>query len=168
MWDDLALALDNKHKPPEERVLVVVVPKLRDWELVLNEHWYRIPVEHAPSRLSANYLAFYHTRNSGVRWTIGHYAAVTGYHLLKRRELLPGEAKHPRAEHLYYKIELGPLQALPKPIPSLKLRRITFIPTTLNRLLQAKEISDLWERDSQRDRLERVLSLREWLMFRNY
>jgi len=168
MWDDLALALDNKPKPPEERVLVVVIPKLRDWELVLNEHWYRIPVEHAPSRLSANYLAFYHTRNSGVPWTIGHYAVVTGYHLLKRCELLPEETNHPRAEHLYYKIELGPLQALPKPIPSLKLRRITFIPTTLNRLLQAEEVGELWERDSQRDRLERVLSLREWLMFRNY
>ena len=168
MWDDFALNLDNKTTSPEERVLVVVVPRLRDWELVLNEHWYRIPVEHAPSRLSTNYLAFYHTRSSGVPWTIGYYAAVTGYHLLKRRELLPGEANHPRAEHLYYKIELGPLQLLSIPIPSLKLRRITFIPTTLSRLLQAEEVSDLWERDSQRDRLQRVLSLREWLLFRNY
>jgi hypothetical protein len=168
MWDDPALPLVNKSKPPEERVLVVVIPRLRDWEIVLNEHWYRIPVEHAPNRLSANYLAFYHTRSSGEPWTIRQYAAVTGYHLLKRRELLPGEANHPRAEHLYFKIELGPLQSLSKSIPSHKLRRITFIPTTLDRLLQAEEISDLWERDSHYDRLQRVLSLREWLMFRNY
>jgi hypothetical protein len=167
MWDNPVTEI-IKPKLPEERVLVVIVPKRCDWEMVLNEHWYRVPIEHAPSRLSANYLAFYHTRTSGTAWTIKHYAAVTGYRLLKRRELLPNEGNHPRADHLYYKIEVGPLQTLLRPIVSLKLRRITFIPTTLNLLLQAEEIRDLWEHDSQRNRLERVLSLREWLMFRNY
>jgi hypothetical protein len=168
MWDDLAPTFNHNNTPHEERVLVVVVPQPRDWEIVLNEHWYRIPVEHAPSRLSANYLAFYHTRKSSTPWTIGHYAAVTGYRLVKRRELLPAEINHPRTEHLYFKIELGALQTLVKPIASRKLRRVTFIATTLDRLLQAEEIGDLWERDSQRDRLQRVMSLREWFLFRNY
>ena len=33
------------------------------------------------------------------------------------------------------------------------MRRITFIPTTLERLLSAEEINDLWDRGSREDRL---------------
>ena len=33
------------------------------------------------------------------------------------------------------------------------MRRITFIPTTLERLLKAEEINDLWDRGSREDRL---------------
>jgi hypothetical protein len=61
-----------------------------------------------------------------------------------RRQLLPDEADHPRANDCYYKLELGPLERLPRPIPSHRLRRITFIATTLDRLLNAQEINDLW------------------------
>jgi len=50
-------------------------------------------------------------------------------------------------------IEIGPLQPLPQPIPSRRLRRITFIPTTLERLLHAQEINDLWEADVLKERL---------------
>ena len=42
---------------------------------------------------------------------------------------------------------------MPRPIPSRRLRRITFIPTTLARLLEADEINDLWIKSSAQERL---------------
>ncbi len=44
-------------------------------------------------------------------------------------------------------------------MPSRALRRIAFIPTTLQRLLAAREINDLWQRDDPQQRL--WLALRE-------
>jgi hypothetical protein len=50
-------------------------------------------------------------------------------------------------------LEIGPLQQLENPIVSQKLRRVTFIPTTLARLLAAREISELWSQDRGQDAL---------------
>ena len=61
-----------------------------------------------------------------------------------RRELLPNEPTHPRADERYYRFALGPLWALPAPVPSRRLRRITFIPTTFGQLLYAQDVADLW------------------------
>ena len=146
MWDDLLEIEDLECAQYPERVLVVVVPRLRDWELVRSEHWYRIPVATAPQRIGAQYLAFYHTKVFGpTRWSITYYAPIRRYRLVRRRDLLPDEPDHQHADHLYYKIEIGPLEALPRPIPSRKLRRVTFIMTTMSRLLAARDVVDLWE-----------------------
>jgi len=151
------------------RVLVVVVPSARDWERIMREGWYRIPLAHAPGRLAAEYLAFYHTKGGGaLRWTISHYAPARDYRLARRRDLLPEEPDHPRADDLYYRIALGPLERLPHPVPSDRLRRVTFIATTLGRLLAAREINDLWEREAARDRLWRALRAREIPAERDY
>lgn len=144
-------------EPADERVLVAVVPRAKDWELIRTAHWYRLPVERAPRRLGAAYLAFYHTQACGaLRWSIRYYAAIRGYRLARRRDLLPDEPDHPHADQLYYRIELGPLQTLPRPIPSRKLRRITFIHTTLARLLAAQEVNDLWRREPPQAALARA------------
>jgi hypothetical protein len=151
------------------RVLVAVVPTSRDWERIRQEGWYRIPLSRAPRRLGAEYLAFYHTKSGGaLRWTISHYAMVRGFRLARRRELVPDEPDHPHADDLYYRVELGPLESLPHPIPSRKLRRVTFIATTLGRLLSAGEINELWEREAARDRLWRALQAREIPAERDY
>jgi len=168
MWDDAILPVTSVSAAPPERVLVVIMPSVRDWELVQNEHWYRIPVKHAPARLVADYIAFYNTAKVEQRWCICQYAAVRGYKLCKRRDLIPSEASHPRADQSYYKIELGPLENLPRPLPSHKLRRITFITTTMERLLQAHDVAELWEHDSRGDRLRRVMTLGEWLWWQSY
>ena len=168
MWDDVNFTLDNKPKPPEERVLVVVVPKLRDWEIVLNEHWYRIPVGRAPRQIAAEYLALYQTSAFGVQGQrINYFAPILRYHLLTRADLLPDEPDHTRAAEQYFKIELGELQPLPKPVPSVHQARITFIYTTLERLLQANDVSDLWLRAVARQKLyaaihERGLAVECW------
>jgi hypothetical protein len=64
---------------------------------------------------------------------------------------LPGEPDHPRALERYFKVEIGALRELARPVPSERLRRITFIATTVDRLLSAGEIRDLWlgQRDDE-------------------
>jgi len=170
VWDDLVELEDpDACAQYPERVLVAVVPRLRDWELIRSEHWYRIPVSRAPRRIAAQYLAFYHPRVfRNTRWTISYYASVRRYCLARRRDLLPDEADHPRADHLYYKIEIGSLKRLPRPIPSRKLRRVTFIMTTMSRLLGARDVVDLWEHDGARDRLWRALRARDIQAHRDY
>lgn len=142
-------------EPPEEaRVLVAVMNNQRDFEIARTEGWYRIPVRRAPSRVGADYLAFYQTRVFGdEKWTVRYYAPVRRYSIVTRAELLPSEAEHPRAQERYYKIEIGPLQRLPQPVPSRRLRRITFIPTTLERLFTAQDVSDLWIGNDLQERL---------------
>jgi very-short-patch-repair endonuclease len=141
-------------------VLVAVVNNQRDFARARDEGWYRIPVKRAPRRVAAEYLAFYQTQVFGDEGcAVNYYAPVRRFHVLSRAELMPDEVGHPRAGDAYYKIELGPLQRLPQPVPSRALRRIAFIPTTLQRLLAAQEINDLWQRDDPQQRL--WLALRE-------
>ena len=51
---------------PYTTVLVAIVNNLRDFTIVRDEHWYRIPAERAPTRaINAPVLAFYQTRVFG-------------------------------------------------------------------------------------------------------
>jgi hypothetical protein len=144
----------------DPQVLVVLVNNQVDWQRVVDEHWYRIPLRTAPRPVAASYLAFYQTRVFGQdAFRIRFYAPVLRYRRLTRRELLPAEADHPRANEQYYQIELGTLEELARPVPSRRLRRITFIPTTLRRLVEADEINDLWMADDVEDLL--------WEIFRD-
>jgi len=157
-WTDQGDA--NRGHDEDAPVLVAVINNGRDLARARDEGWYRIPLKRAPRRVAAEYLAFYQTGAFGDQGcAINYYAPVRRFHLLTRAELLPNEADHPRARDPYYKIELGPLQPLPRPVPSRALRRIAFIPTTLRRLLAAREINDLWQRDDPQERL--WLALRE-------
>jgi len=138
----------------QPRVLVAVVNNTRDFEIARTKGWYRIPLKRAPAQIGADYLAFYHTSAfEREKWSVRYYASVKGYRLVTRADLLPDEATHSRAGDKYYRIDIGPLQELPHPIPSRKLRRITFISTTLSRLLAAEDVHDLWERDRLDDKL---------------
>ena len=147
------------HVPARSRVLVAVLNSLRDFEIARHQGWYRIPFDRAPRRVGADFLAFYQTKPfAGEGWAVNYYSPIRRYRLASRRVLLPDEPEHPRADAIYYKIEIGPLLRLPHPIPSARLRRITFIPTTLERLLQAEEINDLWCGGLEEERL--------WLAFK--
>ncbi len=130
---------------PDARVLVAVINNRRDWEIARTDGWYRIPLKHAPGPFQADYLAFYQTKIFGrERWAVNYYARVLACRVVKRRELFPEEPWHPRAEDEYYRVELGPLQRLARPVVSRRLRRVTFIATTLGKLLNAQEINDLF------------------------
>ncbi|MCX7682639.1 MAG: hypothetical protein N2508_11875 [Anaerolineae bacterium] len=130
-----------------DRVLVAIMNNRRDFEIARDEGWYRIPREYAPpSTTEAAALAFYFTKAFGEeeKWSIRWYAPVRGHELVRRRDLFPDEPDHPRADSIYYKIQLGPLIQLEFPIHSLRWRRITFIETTWDRFAAAEEINDLY------------------------
>jgi hypothetical protein len=135
--------------PMQQRrtVLVAVLNNAEDLRRAAAEGWYRIPQRTAPPRVGADYLAFYQTGAFGEQpeaQTITYYAATKRYRLLTRRELLPDEADHARADDFYFRIEFGPLQRLASPIPAATMRRLTFIHTTFDRLTRAGDVRDLF------------------------
>ena len=143
----------------ETPVLVVVVNTLSDFGRAWEEGWYRLPVAHAPPRIGCEALALYQTGVFGaggrqVRW----WARVRRMGLARRRELIPNEADHPRAETFYYCFYLGPLRLLPRAVPARRWRRVTFIPTTWGQLLAAEDVSQLWRRDDPRVGLAEALA----------
>ncbi len=151
-------------------VLVVALNQPIDLARARAEGWYRIPLARAPRRIAADYLAFYQTGAfpPDDRWAVRWLAPVKAYHIVARSDLIPGEPQHPRASDLYYKITLGPLESLVQPVPSRRLRRITFIPTTLGRLQAAQEINDLWIKSSAQERLWTALKALEAEVERQY
>lgn len=101
----------------------------------------------APPRVGADYLAFYQTGAFGEQpeaRTITFYAPTRRYQLVTRREMLPDEADHPRADDYYFQIQLGPFQRLESPVPSSTFQRVTFIHTTFDRLVHAQDVRDLF------------------------
>ena len=156
--------------PDDSTVLVVALNDPADLARARDAGWYRIPLARAPRRVAADYLAFYLTGAfpPDERWQVRWLAPVHGYHIVARRELIPEEPAHPRARENYYKIVLGELTPLPRPVPSRRLRRITFIPTTLARLLAADEINDLWIRSTAQERLWAALKLADLEAERQY
>lgn len=139
----------------ETPALVGIVNRRKDWELLQTAHWYRIPVRSAPAELpDVKYLAFYLTRAFGdEKYAVSCYAPVLELARVRRIDLLPDEPQHRRSCEEYYRIDLGELQRLSRPIPSVRLRRIVFIPTTLERLRRAQEINDLFCSSPIEDRL---------------
>jgi hypothetical protein len=144
---------------PEDRVLVAYVPHPADFALVQEQGWYRIPQQFAPKGLHAEYVAFYFGRQFGPhKWAVHYYGRNLGHELVRRVDLLPDQPTHPRAEQLYYKIQLGPLVQRPQPILSLRWRRVLFIHTTWDRFEMAHELNDLFlEGDGLVDRQFAVL-----------
>lgn len=142
-------------------VLVVVVTTPRDLEIARVLGWYRIPLKSAPKVVAVDYLAFYQTAGFGgnERWRINYFAAVRGHELTTRAELIRDEPDHPRAGEEYYKIQIGALQALDRPIVAEHWRRITFLYTTGELLRLALTVNDLVVRAEERAILWR--SLRE-------
>jgi hypothetical protein len=134
---------------PEDRVLIGVIRRQRDYRLVRDERWYRIPQRQMPHGIDAEYLGFFLSgavfkQQSG---SVAYFAAVTGVELARRRDLLPAEGEHPRADALYYRIGLGELQPRQPPITNPTRRRLAFIWTTWDRFTAATTIADLY-RDS--------------------
>ena len=83
----------------------------------------------------------------------------SGHELTTRGELLRDEKDHPRAKEEYYKIQLGGLEKLSEPIKTDKWKRLTFLYSTGEYLLNAKMLNDLVVQNEEREILWR--SLRE-------
>jgi len=143
---------------PASLILVAVVNNPRDMEIIRLLGWYRIPLRSAPKVVAVDYLAFYQTGAFGEdRWRIQYLAPVKGNELTTRAELFHEESDHPRSQQLYYKIQLGPLIRLPRPILAGKWRRITFLYTTGEYLINAEQINDLVVESEERQTLWQAL-----------
>jgi hypothetical protein len=174
---------------PTSLVLVCLLPTPRDLEIARLLGWYRIPFKSAPKVVAVDYLALYQPgrfnrpeRNAspGAKRSgdpggteppgqpgsfseqgaqIQYVAEVKGHELTTRLELLRDEPDHPQAGEEYYKIQIGALEKLPHPVKAEKWRRITFLYTTGEYLLNAKTVNDLVVQGEERPLLWR--SLRE-------
>ncbi|MBI4675301.1 MAG: DUF559 domain-containing protein [Chloroflexi bacterium] len=144
-------------------VLVAIVQRPLDLSYAREQHWYRIPVESVEKRLKRRWppkwLALYQTKAFGAEaYAVNYYAHVEKISTVTRRELFPGEPNDAKAERRYYKLELGELQRWTPPIVSRRLRRIVFIPTTMEKFTNAVEINDLsksmiWDESPLEDKL---------------
>ena len=129
---------------PSSLVLVCLLPTPRDLEIARLLGWYRIPLRTAPKVVAVDYVAFYQPATFGERGgQIEFIAPVQGHELTTRGELLKDEADHPRAREEYYKIQIGALEKLPRTIVSEKWKRVTFLYTTGEYLINARTLNDL-------------------------
>jgi hypothetical protein len=132
-------------------VLVCLMPAPRDMEIARLLGWYRIPLRTAPKVVAVDYLAFYQPGSFAERaGQIEFVAPVRGNELATRAELLKDEADHPRAKEEYFKLQIGPLERLSRPIVAEKWRRLTFLYTTGEYLLKAQTINDLVVQSDER------------------
>ena len=141
-------------------VLVCLLPSPRDLEIARLLGWYRIPLRTAPKVVAVDYLAFYQPGSFGEHaGQVEYIAKVRGHELTTRGELLRDEADHPRAREEYYKIQIGGLEKLSRPIQADKWKRLTFLYSTGEYLLHADTLNDLVVEGEERQFLWK--SLRE-------
>lgn len=141
-------------------VLVCLLKSPRDLEIARLLGWYRIPLRTAPKVVAVDHLAFFQAGAFGERGgRIECTAPVRGYELTTRSELLRDQPDHPRAHEEYFKIQLGPLERLERPVLAGRWRRVTFLYTTGEYLSRAASLNDLVVHDDERAELWR--SLRE-------
>jgi hypothetical protein len=129
---------------PEDLVLVAIARHPRDLEIARVLGWYRIPLAFSPKTLHVDWLAFYQTAAFGAeRWSVRWVAPVRGYELTTRAALLSTDPDHPRANEPYVKLQLGSLELLPHPIAARRWHRFTFLYTTGERMLTARDLREL-------------------------
>ena len=131
---------------PEDRVLVGVVNTWRDFRFVRDRQWYRIPQHQMPRGIDDEYIAFFLSGSAfkNQSGSIAYFARRGGVELAYRRDLILWEPNHERADNVYYRVALGELQPKLPPITNPTKRPITFIRTTWDRFVKAKQIPDLY------------------------
>lgn len=130
----------------DDRVLIGVVKRKKDYQIARQEHWYRIPQQRMPQGVNAEYIAFFLSRRSFRErgGAIACFARITGIELVRRADLLPGETR--RGQELYYKVQFRQLVDKDPPISNDSRRAFSFIRTTWDRFVAATTIPDLYSR----------------------
>lgn len=144
--------------PRPGEVLVAIMRDRLDFRLLRDELWYRIPVPVAEGRLLSRWppewLAFYQTKIFGTQaYSLRYFGRVVEIRRRNRQDLFPDEPSDEKSFREYYQVLLDGLRELPRPIPSKRLRRITFIPTTWQKLVSAVEVNDLFDESPLEDEL---------------
>jgi len=142
----------------KEELLVGIVNRISDYDIIKNRFWYRIPVDKADKMLKKrwppDWIAFYYTAAiKKYPQMIIHYGKVSNITIDTRKELFPSEKKNYKTNKKYYKISFYEIRILPKPILSRRWRRIVFIQTTFKKFIKAREVNDLFDGSSLEDKL---------------
>lgn len=150
--------------PKRGEVLVAILNNRLDFNLAKDHRWYRIPTSSVQKWLKdcwpPQWLAFYQTKVFGDEaFAVHYYARVKGIRVVHRWELFPDEPHDEKGMRRYYQVALGPMKQLPRPIRSRRWRRIVFIPTTLQKFVNADEINDLYHDSPLEDLLWQQLKL---------
>ncbi|MBD2056311.1 hypothetical protein H6F88_09815 [Oculatella sp. FACHB-28] len=129
-------------------VLVAILNNVQDMKIACEQHWYRILVESVEKFLKQHWapewLAFYQTKVFGNEgYAVNYYARVQNICKVYRCELFPDEALNEKSQRQYYQLKILALQRLNRAVVSDLRHRISFIPTTLEKLKTATKISDL-------------------------
>lgn len=138
--------------------MVGVLKDKRDLNILLTRNWYRIPVAYMPVR-KFSWLAFYQPAALFGRQgkCIQYYGRVLKRQTIKRNDLLPQEANHPRADDYYFQVRLGKIRKLARPIRNIIPRRVSFGFTSLDSLLKSKNILELYGVPPTEEIVERAL-----------
>ena len=126
-------------------VLVGVLKSKNDRKILLQKHWYRIPIAFLPKR-KFKYIAFYQPVLFGKRGKrIEYYGRITKTEKIKRIDLLPAERLHPRANDDYMKFKFSKIEKLARPIKNIIPRRVSFGFTSLSKLSASRSILELYD-----------------------
>lgn len=134
----------------DKKILIAILKDTKDYSILLNYSWYRIPKNRArtPKMIvdrSIDYIAFYQgLKFKSAAFQIESYAKVDNISIVKRIDLFPDEIINEKSFNDYYKIQIGELLKLDRPILSKKRRIIIFINSTLEKFYNAQEINDLY------------------------
>jgi hypothetical protein len=131
---------------PEDSVLMGVIKSKKDFDILRQEGWYRIPVARIAREPQPDYMAFFLSKQAfGEQYGgIFYYAKFAGQERATRAELLPQDANQNRAGQVYYNIQVTNLQAKDPPIRNSQVRRVSFIYTPWDRFENARKIDDLF------------------------
>jgi hypothetical protein len=152
------LIVNTSYLSPLALILVAIIPSPEDLQLARILGWYRIPLRTAPRILNVDYLAFYQPASFKDRkWRVEYLAPVLGHELTTRGELLRDQTDHPRAEEEYFKIQLGPIQKLSRPIQAGDWKRFSFLYTTGEYIQGASTLNELTVRPAERRALWKTL-----------
>lgn len=135
-------------------VLIALMNKKKDFSILQEQLWYRIPVKNAPRRWPPKYVAFYQTKVFGPEaYSVRYFGRVKEIKVAKRNQLFPNELPNPKSSREYYQIFLDKLELREQAIPSFRPRRLLFIPTTWYKFKYAEQINDLFDESPLEDRL---------------
>jgi very-short-patch-repair endonuclease len=137
-----------------------------------DEGWYHIPVSHAPKSFkSAKWLCFYQGKAFAPEaYRVQYYGEIDNYQIVPYRELFPNRFESKKSDWLYYKVFLKEVKRRPEPILSFRPRRLSFVPTTLERFESATQINDLFNDSPLEDLLWlelkslEIKAERQWLL----
>ena len=143
-------------------LLVAIMNKKRDFKILREQGWYRVPVTSVKWNWPPEWLAFYQTSIFGPEaYAVKYYGHVRDVRHVTRADLFPNEKPNPKSGKEYYQVWLDSLELLYRPIYSRRWRFIVFIPTTRAKFDAAIEINDLYHGSRIEDRLWAELQFRQ-------